>query len=363
MSCTTEAVVMSQKDVTFYIAVLPVKQLLEHARVDYYGPDAPDGYQRPLEAKRLRAVSKYVRDDEAILPTSVLLSLRPDEEVIFERYAERGGNSNAGRLTIPSGCELWVIDGQHRLFGLERAIEKDGAYYLEDYSLQVTIMEISDRYAEMLYFHIVNTTQKKLQTDIVDRHLDQMRRTLGPDLIRNRGGKTYQRARAVAVVDRLNELACPWKDNIKIPGVPGREAGLVRQHALVASLDPVLRDASTSIYDDDDLAAMLSNYWNALQTLMPEAFQSPSDYRVQATSGIYSLHIAFPTVVQLCAGEFSTSKMVDVLRNASFSSDFWHRVDGDVLTRGTGMGSIRELAGRIVEDLTAAVAPPVAKAS
>jgi DGQHR domain-containing protein len=353
MSCTTEAFAISQTEATLYLAAFPIRNLLEHARVDYWGPENKEGYQRPLDRKRLKAVSKYVREGEALLPTSVLLSLRPEEEVHFERRPTSMLVGTLGELQIPIGAELWVIDGQHRLFGLQWAIENEGAYHLEQYPVPVTILECSDRYVEMLHFHIINTSQRRLQTDIADRHLDLMRRVLGPELLRGRPSKDYLRARAVYVVDKLNETEGPWQDKIKVPGVPGREFGLVRQHALVASLDPVFEDPSATVYDDEQIASLVVNYWRALEVTWSEAFSSPAEYRTQATAGIYSLHMLFPSIIRLCAADssFGVEKMAELLMQTGLKSQFWHREYGSPLTVGTGMGSIRLLAHELKQRL------------
>ena len=87
----------------------------------------------------------------------------------------------------PADVRLWVVDGQHRLHGLERALKKDKAKWLADYPLPVVIVEGIDAYEEMRYFHVINTRHKGVPTDVVDRHLLSMREAEGVGADRARG--------------------------------------------------------------------------------------------------------------------------------------------------------------------------------
>src|SRR3970282_1415468 len=84
-------------------------------------------------------------------------------------FALRFRQKRPGVLTSRAGCGLGRVDGQHRLSGLERALTKDKAKWLADYPLPVTIVEGIDAYEEMRYFHVINTRQKGVPTDVVDR--------------------------------------------------------------------------------------------------------------------------------------------------------------------------------------------------
>jgi DGQHR domain-containing protein len=343
--------------ITLYVTALPLKELRKHAKVDYWTPDNPEGYQRPLVDRRLAEVARYVREEHGILPTSILLCARDNDPdpVTFEASDSYGEDLESGKLAIPEQAILWVADGQHRLFGVIRSYERDGLAELENYPFPVTIMTGVDRYAEMEHFNIVNTRQKKMQTDIVDRHLVLRAQREGLKMIaRGRAGeKEYARAKATRVVDLLNEESGPWHHEIAVPGVAGRDDGLVRQHAMVVSLEPALKDPWLSTRSEQELATLITRYWRALQQTWPEAFEAPSDYRVQATVGIYSLHLVLPSVIHLGLADhdLSEGKMTEIWKATGITSDFWSKEDGDTLTLGTGMASIRALAEYLREQL------------
>lgn len=336
---------------------MTLAQVRDYAAVDRWSPDNENGYQRPAVIRRYREVAKYVAEEQGILPTSVLLATRPEDHqpIEFVPDSSSGETEEWGLITIPESAVLWLVDGQHRYFGVQDAYERGLAEGLDKYPFPVTIMENIERYTEMTHFNLINTTQKKMATDIVDRHLVQQQEREGLGMIASgtKGIKRYQRARATRVVDQLNEIPGPWKKQIAVPGVDGRDKGLIRQHALVASLEPVMGDSwVTSLgTDDDTFVKILSNFWGAMKDVWPDVFDSPKDYRLQATVGVYSMHRVLPSLIERCRdeGDLTQDTMADMLRSTGIDSTFWHKESGDPYTLGTGMASIRALAQYITE--------------
>ena len=76
-------------DVNLYSAVLPLKDLLGRSLPDTYRYDNRQGYQRPLTPSRLRQVSTYLREEEGVLPTSLLLCIRQPDHASFEAAGAR----------------------------------------------------------------------------------------------------------------------------------------------------------------------------------------------------------------------------------------------------------------------------------
>lgn len=351
MSFKVQAFKVMQREVALFVTVFTAGELLSCARVDYWRQDNKDGYQRPLKERRLREVATYVCQNLGLLPTSVLLAVR-GKRLGFEPESGdvgEGGEVSWGRLSVDDGTVFWVVDGQHRLYGLNRAIESGAGPWANQYPVPATIVDGVDRYTEMSIFNIVNTKQKPVPTDIVDQHLSRMVERQGADLISQRGIVDYKRGRTASIVRLLNQSPGPWYRRVKIHDVPGMERGLIRYHSLVASLVPVLNDAWLNAMSDANIAYLLSNYWIALRNLMPEAFRNPGEYRIQTTTGVYALHILFPLVVGLCAavGDYSTATMERVLRYTDMTPQFWLRVHGDELAQASDMGSIRRLAASL----------------
>ena len=270
---------------------------------------------------------------------------------------EAGTAGQLGLLTLPEGTDLWLVDGQNRVFGVNNAYERGDNPELQAYPFPVAIMDCIDQYNEMVHFNIINTEQKKMPTDIVDRHILAQQQARGIAMMASgaKGQANYLRATTVSIVDALNKEDCPWKDQIQVPGVPGRDKGLVRQHAMVASLGPVMKDPWVKAQQplQDHLVKLLGNYWNALSDVWPDAFDNAGEYRVQATVGIYSLHMFLPTVIQRCLvdKDLSRENLRKVIESMGIDVSFWNKDQGDPMTIGTGMASIRFLYEHLVSTL------------
>jgi DGQHR domain-containing protein len=336
-----------RQDVNLYSAVLPLRELLAHCSLDTYNHENRQGYQRPLTPSRLRQVSRYLREEEGALPTSLLLCIRQPDRASFEPAGSADGAGEPGTLTIPPGVALWLVDGQHRLFGLQRALTKDKAKWLADYPLPVTIVEGIDAYEEMRYFHVINTRQKGVPTDVVDRHLLTMRETEGPALLEREGERSYLRGRATKLCDVLaSDTSSPWYGMIAMPGEKRRPHHLMRQHGMVSSLDPVVRDTFMKRLTDEEAGKLLLNYWSAARERWQSAFEEPQAYVIQKALGAGALHQIFPDVVELCRSgdDFSREKIADILAEIGRSAGFWHGERGHYMVRESGARHVKALA-------------------
>ena len=334
-------------DVNLYSSVVPLKDLLGRSLPDTYRHDNREGYQRPLTPSRLRQVSTYLREEEGVLPTSLLLCIRQPDHASFEAAGIEGGGGEPGVLTIPAGVRLWLVDGQHRLSGLERALTKDKAKWLADYPLPVTIVEGIDAYEEMRYFHVINTRQKGVPTDVVDRHLLAMREAEGAALLEREGERNYLRARATKLCDLLNsDPASPWYGTIIMPGEKRRPHHLMRQHGMVSSLDPVVRDSFVKRLTDEEAGRVLLNYWCAARERWQSAFEEPQAYVIQKALGAGALHQILPDILEVCrsADDFSQEKIADVFAEIGRSGGFWHSERGHYMVRQSGARYVKALA-------------------
>ncbi len=353
---TAHAVRFHQKrpDVNLYVTALPLRALLGRYSTDTYAAQNPRGYQRPVTAARLRQLSTYMQSEEGMLPTSILLCIRQPYRADFQPDAGANGAGESGLLSIDATVPLWVVDGQHRLFGLERAIKKDKAKWLADYPLPVVIVEGIDQYEEMRYFHVINTRQKGVPTDVVDRHLLAMREAEGTALLEREGERKYARARATKLTDLLNnDASSPWQGMIRMPGEALLPKHTMRQHTMVSSLDPVVNDGFVKRLGDDEAGKLVLNYWNAARDRWTSAFETAQEYVIQKSLGAGALHQIFPDVLELCraSDDFSTAKMFDVLSDVGRSAGFWHVARGHYMVRQTGTKQVRVLAEYLRERL------------
>jgi DGQHR domain-containing protein len=123
----------------FYVGVIRADSLLNICKFDYRRMQYQSGYvdflgiQRELNPKRISEIKRYVRTVDACFPTSIVISIdekcaRLDETNIVGakilRIFEYVDNDQP-ELSIPLDQVASIIDGQHRLKGLEEASKGD----------------------------------------------------------------------------------------------------------------------------------------------------------------------------------------------------------------------------------------------
>ena len=195
-----------------YSGVMRVKDLIERAEVDVYRQDdgREEGYQRAPETARTGKVARYLQSDsKPLMPTSILLSFRG---VL--------GNPAADDVSIEIDLadedRLWIVDGQHRLYGFKKAVADLGLERLNDYQLPVVIVENPSIEDEANQFRVINENMKKVRTDLARRILAMRIAGLGRSVRQEirQSGRLWE-ATAVDILNSLNkDEDSPWLDRI-----------------------------------------------------------------------------------------------------------------------------------------------------
>jgi DGQHR domain-containing protein len=317
------------------------------------------GYQRAPVEKHYRAIGRFLRDHEdPFMPTGALLSAREPEygALAFNTIARTDG-FEFGELVIPDGRQLFIVDYQHRWRGFRHAIDDLGVQALAGYVIPVIIMTQVPRYDEILQFYLINSKQRRIDTDLALALLRTMADHASERELRNLvGPDNRHRVRATPLVFRIAAWTTgPWARRIKQPhDIPEPEAVLAVK-SFADSLAPIVSSRSPVAHlSDEDLLDLLGNYWLAISELMPEAFANPRRHSIQKTPGVFSMHIvAAKTVFRLCSreGDYSSDRLQQILSAAPgyMNSQFW-ATQGQVKAFG-GSGGHRELARRIREEI------------
>lgn len=348
-----------------YLGYLRAKDLFEMSKVDIWDPDLSlislddierQGYQRAPMKTHFTKVARYLLNEkEALLPTSILLSARG--ELRFEAFDDKG---DLGDLIIPNEVlPLYIVDGQHRVEGLRYAVEYSGKDELKDFVLPATILERVPKLEEVRQFYVVNTTAKRIRTDLAARLLRAMA-DKDPDLeLRLIGEGRKWKLRATKIANLMNsESGWPWQGRIRRPNAPRLGEAVVSETSFSQSLKPLLSGSFLEQLEDELVVALLTRYWGAIAELIPTAFENPRDYVIQKTTGVYALHMVAPRVFELCrsADDFSRKAIRDLLTHSEEARDYFTREDiwrtktGD-LSIYNSMKGFRQLADQIIETL------------
>lgn len=347
---------------TFVAGAAIARDLIAAADVDRKSSERPDGYQRELRRQRLAEIARYLTDEEGIFPGSIICAIRGSRGWRFDSAGSTGGVEQ-GVLRVDDGTTLWVIDGQNRLYGLQRAIEEaeDSATKdeLELMTLPVTVVTDVKKFDEMRIFFVVNDRQKAVPTDLVDHLL----------LESLTGGKVQtakERSRALAT-DVATQLARaeggPWYRRISLPDEAPLKTYQLKLHPFVASIQEHFNPGGALVeyVEGDDVSRavhVVGNYWDAIRRLLPDAFAEPGDFSLQRTPGVYSLHMLLPDVLKLCEqdSDATVKKMATILDNVELLklADSWSNKEkekANPLTLGTNMRLIRMLRDEMRMDL------------
>ena len=341
-----------QGDRKFYVGVIKAKDLCEKIRVDTFKASHPEGYQRDLSMARARAFGRFVLGKHAS-PLSVLINIRDGE--INEK--------TQGMIEIQDDIQMWVVDGQHRVGGLQFAIEQDPA--MGDIDFPIVIMNEASGYEEAWQFITINKTQKGVRTDLAERFLNQALQKEGRKSLlelREKGAlkgllkNVEWVGRALEIVDILNaDNSHPWFRKIRLPNEP-KDGTSVSQKSFTDSLESVLKDTFFQGKDTKAIAAALGNYWDAIRELCDAAFDNPREHVIQKTTGVFVVHKVFPRISERCRDEhgnrvLTKEKIKSVLELLPmFSSDYWSG-EGEAGKRGTSSKAFAAIAMEILEAL------------
>jgi DGQHR domain-containing protein len=342
---------LSQDGVTMYVASLEAGLINELGVVDTWKPyledlDPDQGYQRAVVTAHAKRIAKYLLDEEEerLMPTAILLSSR--KPLKFEPlglgHVGEGGHE-VGVLTLEA--PLYKVDGQHRTEGFALAAEVDSG--LSRFPLPTVIMESREKMEEIGQFFTVNTTAKRVRTDLADRLL----RAMGAfDETPSKGW----RKKALEIVDYLvKEPGGAWEGEIKMPN---SLTGIASQRTWTESLKPVL-DGVIGDQSSVTVAKALSNYWGALRKLMPEAFKEPKDYVIQKSTGVFSLNELAAHVFKIAyqeGNDFSVDHLAEILERAEDSGkldeQFWASTkNGGEAPQYAGRGGMATLTKEILD--------------
>lgn len=213
----------------FYVGVMRARDVVFVSKADVRKIEDDDigraiGIQRTISESRLKKIKAYVGTLDATFPTSIILAVEPEHA----NY-----DSATNRMTIKREEDIAsVIDGQHRLKGLED--------YVGEFELNVTIFVDMVTQDKANVFATINLAQTKVNKSLVY------------DLYDYASNRSPQKT-CHEIAKLMNyEEDSPLYRKIKILGVAtGHRSETITQATLVESLMELI--SSDPLKDRDDL--------------------------------------------------------------------------------------------------------------
>lgn len=308
------------------------------------------GYQRmPLEGRK-RKIAKYLENYEnPILPTNILINSRSPLD-----FKDKKG---VGELIINS-YPCWIVDGQTRIEGFKYAINEMKLNDILEYEMAVTLLSNYELYDELEQFFILNSTQKRVSTDLAQRLKLEIAKS-DPQKYETLGMGEMWELRALKVIDPLNTKSesLIWQGRIRLPNTQKSPINIISQNSFVKSLKPLFKGGVLENIKPDSSYEIIKNYWGALKRMFPDAFSKSKEYVIQKTPGVFSLHDLANKVLNMLKfqnKEFSEENIYKILIKAfedeQQESDFW-RSDGTGAAMAGSMKGFARLANDFKRNL------------
>jgi DGQHR domain-containing protein len=299
---------------------MKVNDVLDLAELDKFKEENLEGYQRERYEDRTSELVQYLTKCPITIMPAILVSLRETH------YKSHDGDF--GVLTIPrrKGA-IWIIDGQHRVGGFGKIREKfifsnelspSVFSSLMDYEFPVVFIDseatakkvgaklekvekgLTPEDVERVIFFIVNKTQKGISPSLKDTLLYRIE-TSGIQGLPMIEKENWRVTGAKIGILMNQDDDSPLKEKINISGK--RDMGRpIQLNSFVSSLQNLLQDKGFSRLDEGQKKLFLKNYWAALKTLFPKAFEKKTEKNMMLLKalGVYSLHWLAKDIFQDC---------------------------------------------------------------
>lgn len=142
---------IKQNDTEFYLTVIGssiLSKICNTSMNEIYKDGNEDTYQRRLNPTRVNQISQFVQRKMGIMPPAIVLNskskIKMDDSYIYIDDAED---------------QFFIIDGQHRIFGVEKA-------NIKSFEFPVVIMNCIDRPFQDELFVSINNEQKRVNPTV-----------------------------------------------------------------------------------------------------------------------------------------------------------------------------------------------------
>lgn len=357
-------------DTICYRGTAALSDLSRLSQVDVYDQVTnPEGLQRDLNKKHaLEAYDYAAQDPDDARPRAfpeVMLNVRDPKVVTLREVSTvevEGLQLDVVALTFDlpkidraKTAKVSRMDGNHRLFfGNGDGNDRGPLDVAVPFSITVGL----DRDQEKSLFLDVNANQKGLNTS----HLSVLRGKLTPDEIEIKEHPARYFARRL-----VDDAVSPFHAIVHMGGskAGSKEAGVKHPINFVALESGVKRILSKSQYladltSYDAQYALIRNYWVAVKSVYPEAWETPADFLVLKNLGVNVFSAVGGTLIDRCmaAQDVEIETMAAMLAKPKKALN-WAKDSTDVLGM-SGNRAALALAAKMVEAMPKK--PPKARA-
>lgn len=275
-------------DTKCYVSVMKAKEIFDISHVSRVDDDPKNGYQRLLNKKRADDIASYL-DDGNIIPGSIILSAQDNSSVTYDK--------EKNEITIDTATsKLFVIDGQHRLYGASLSEV--------EVILPVCIFVGLEVKQEVQYFLDINSNQKGVP------------KTLRIELLRFLSEPESNDALLIKLFKELGEDfdSSLFGRTSATSSVPGKVSHVPFQSALT----PLIDGKTLRRFEYNDKKILIKNFLSAVSKLLTEI--EGNDKRLTTSAFFQAIFKTFEDVCSYCLAYFKNyqeSSFENILRGIS----------------------------------------------
>ncbi len=317
---TFKCITFDQGNKTLCVFACSAKTLWSIVQVNQREEDSEKGYQRAVSEPRVEKIAQFI-DADNLIPTSVVISFRhaklshDKSQLVVENRKDAG----------------WVIDGQHRLAGGDRANK--------DIMLPVVAFTDLDIAGQIHCFVTINKEARGVSSSL---YLELLSSLPGS----NPTEDSKQRAVDLAHLLKQDEES-PFYGRIVSTTSP--KTGELSLTNFVRKVQPMLKIGSGALarYNDQERCKIINAYYKALRQVFPTEYSSVHSIFFK-TIGFGVLMGILPTVLDLTRQAHNRFRTADVAKTFKEIEDY----DFAPLRKMTGSGAENQLAQELRDTLT-----------
>ena len=287
---------------TFYLGKMNSKTIINHYVV--HNRYLNDGVQREASNKRINEISNYCKDPDATFPTPIIISIK-SSDFKDDSLKVIEGVGIALQVSPSLGRVFEIIDGQHRIKGIEKAYE-DFKFSCD--MVVVFMLDLTEE--EKAYvFSTINSNQAKVNKSLIYDLFD-LSKTRSP----------FKTSHYIARMMN-KEKNSPFQNRLKMLGKKQVDGATLSQGTFVnGMLKLISKDPQKDMIDikngepleddpkyplreyfitgnDSKIYNILEDYFGAVSYIFETEWNS-NDYILTKTTGYLGLIMLFPKLYE-----------------------------------------------------------------
>ncbi len=311
--------------------------------------DSEKGIQRALQIKRLKEIAKYVREENGILPGSLILSINNkfnwDSDDEFRVYEDDGFKLNNSKikdiyeLTIyPNMVDTFIVDGQHRLASFIYATD-----IIDKFEIPITIFLDLKIPMQAELFSNINGNQKPVKKSLLY------------DL-------TEFKESEYSIIKKCHSIAKLFGSNANSPfynkiDMLGNKNGVLSQAAFIDELIRYVKHRKFNNYKsflqyktDKEIVDILYTYFSAIKYVYNTEWDNTKEYFILRTTGFGTLmKLMYYIYIHLYyeKKEFNKKELINIFKKVHTIEKFSVESIGKVGSQGIQ----KQLCDKIVKNI------------